>query len=155
MLKKWMAMAIALALALSGACLADETAGASDRATIEAALNLKNMDQEWTYSADSDAWTLSVVTAVTRPVIADEEGVSVCVPGAYVTGIDTDGDGAADVTAEGADGAAGSALAVAGIMTTDTRPKEVGVEFACGGVTCRLFCFFIWFWGVDRQAVIL
>ena len=112
MLKKWMAMAIALALALSGACLADETAGASDRATIEAALNLKNMDQEWTYSADSDAWTLSVVTAVTRPVIADEEGVSVCVPGAYVTGIDTDGDGAADVTAEGADGAVKGALVI-------------------------------------------
>ncbi|MBQ3386597.1 MAG: bifunctional glutamate N-acetyltransferase/amino-acid acetyltransferase ArgJ [Eggerthellaceae bacterium] len=44
----------------------------------------------------------------------------------------------AGLAAEGADGAAGSALAVAGIMTTDTRPKEVGVEFACGGVTCRL-----------------
>ena len=100
MLKKWIAMAIALALVLSTACMADEAAGASDRAAIEAALDLKNMDQEWTYSADSDAWTLSVVTAVTRPVIEDEEGVSVCVPGAYVTGIDTDGDGAADMTAE-------------------------------------------------------
>ena len=38
----------------------------------------------------------------------------------------------------GADGAEGSALAVAGIMTTDTRPKEVAVEFDCGGATCRL-----------------
>lgn len=112
MLKKWMAMAIALALVLSTACLADEAAGASDKAAIEAALDLKNMDQEWTYSADSDAWTLSVVTAVTRPVIEDEEGVSVCVPGAYVTGIDTDGDGAADVTAEGADGAVKGALVI-------------------------------------------
>jgi len=112
MLKKWMAMAIALALVLSTACLADEAAGDSDRAAIEAALNLKNMDQEWTYSADSDAWTLSVVTAVTRPVIEDEEGVSVCVPGAYVTGIDTDGDGTADVTAEGADGAVKGALVI-------------------------------------------
>ena len=112
MLKNWMAMAIALALALSTACLADESAGASDRAAIEAALNLKNMEQEWTYSADSDAWTLSVVTAVTRPVIADEEGVSVCVPGAYVTGIDTDGDGAADVTADGADGAVKGSLVI-------------------------------------------
>ncbi len=112
MLKKWMAMAIALALVLSTACLADEAAGASDKTAIEAALNLKNMDQEWTYSADSDAWTLSVVTAVTRPVIEDEEGVSVCVPGAYVTGIDTDGDGAADVTAEGADGAVKGALVI-------------------------------------------
>ena len=61
MLKKWMAMAIALALVLSTACLADEAAGASDKTAIEAALDLKNMDQEWTYSADSDAWTLSVV----------------------------------------------------------------------------------------------
>ncbi|MBQ6348250.1 MAG: hypothetical protein IJI71_11935 [Clostridia bacterium] len=112
MLKKWIAMAIALALVLPTACMADEAAGASDRAAIEAALDLKNMDQEWTYSADSDAWTLSVVTAVTRPVIEDEEGVSVCVPGAYVTGIDTDGDGAADVTAEGADGAVKGALVI-------------------------------------------
>ena len=112
MLKKWMAMAIALALVLSTACLADEAAGASDKTAIEAALDLKNMDQEWTYSADSDAWTLSVVTAVTRPVIEEEEGVSVCVPGAYVTGIDTDGDGAADVTAEGADGAVKGALVI-------------------------------------------
>ena len=112
MLKKWMAMAIALALVLSTACLADEAAGASDKTAIEAALDLKDMDQEWTYSADSDAWTLSVVTAVTRPVIEEEEGVSVCVPGAYVTGIDTDGDGAADVTAEGADGAVKGALVI-------------------------------------------
>ena len=121
MLKKWIAMAIALALVLPTACMADEAAGASDRAAIEAALDLKNMDQEWTYSADSDAWTLSVVTAVTRPVIEDEEGVSVCVPGAYVTGIDTDGDGAADVTAEGADGAVKGALVIdyaAGITST-------------------------------------
>ena len=44
----------------------------------------------------------------------------------------------AGLSAEGADGAAGSALAVAGIMTTDTRPKEVAVEFECGGATCRL-----------------
>ncbi len=112
MLKKWMAMAIALALALTGTCFAEEAAGISDKAAIEAALDLKNMDQEWTYSADSDAWTLSVVTAVTRPVIEEEEGVSVCVPGAYVTGIDTDGDGAADVTAEGADGAVKGVLVI-------------------------------------------
>ena len=98
MLKKWIVTTLALALALSTAGFAGEAV--SDKAAIEAALNLKNMDQEWTYSAESDAWTLSVVTAVTKPVIAEEEGVSVCVPGAYVTGIDTDGDGAADVTAQ-------------------------------------------------------
>ena len=30
------------------------------------------------------------------PELPDQQGVSVCVPGAYVTGIDTDGDGKAD-----------------------------------------------------------
>ena len=39
---------------------------------------------------------MSVVTAVTNPEIEDEQGVSVCVPGAYVKGVDTDGDGTAD-----------------------------------------------------------
>ena len=99
-MKKWIAIAVALAMAAAGAVGFAETAAASDKAAIEAALNLDNMDQEWTYSAEADAWTLSVVTAVTRPVIEDEEGVSVCVPGAYVKGIDTDGDGEADATAE-------------------------------------------------------
>lgn len=65
---------------------------------IEEALNLANMNAEWTYSENADAWTLSIVTAVTNPEIEDEQGVSVCVPGAYVKGIDTDGDGTADVT---------------------------------------------------------
>ena len=83
---------------------ADETAEAadtvSDKEIIEAALNLaNNPDQEWTYRSGADAWVLTPVTAVTRPVIESEEGVSVCVPGAYVKGIDTDGDGEADVTA--------------------------------------------------------
>ena len=80
---------------------------------IEAALDLKNNpDQEWTYSASADAWVLSVVMAVARPVIENEEGVSVCVPGAYVTGIDTDGDGTADVTGENADGAVRGRLVI-------------------------------------------
>ena len=65
---------------------------------IEDALNLANMNAEWTYSENADAWTLSVVTAVTEPEIEDEQGVSVCVPGAFVKGLDTDGDGEADVT---------------------------------------------------------
>lgn len=75
------------------------------RAEIEAALDLRNMDQEWIYSDTADAWVMSVVTAVTKPEIPDQQGVSVCVPGAYVIGIDTDGDGAADAaegTAKGA-----------------------------------------------------
>ena len=74
-----------------------ETAHA-DHSDIENALNLKNMGQEWTYSEDADAWVLSVVTAVTKPEIEDQQGVSVCVPGAYVKGVDTDGDGSADAT---------------------------------------------------------
>ncbi len=65
---------------------------------VEQALDLSNMKAEWTYSQSDDAWTLSVVTAVTDPEIEDEQGVSVCVPGAYVKGVDTDGDGKEDVT---------------------------------------------------------
>lgn len=100
-MKKLLTLALALMMALSGLTALAETDAESDRTAIEAALNLaNNPDQEWSYSAESDAWTLSIVSAVVNPVIPDEEGVSVCVPGAYVTGIDTDGDGAADVTAE-------------------------------------------------------
>ncbi len=73
----------------------------SDREYIEQTLNLSNnADQEWSYSSTSDSWTLSVVSAVAYPEIAEEEGVSVCVPGAYVIGVDTDGNGIADVTSE-------------------------------------------------------
>ena len=115
-MKKLFAILTALALlAASFGCFAEaaDASKPSDKAAIEAALNLaNNPDQEWTYSAESDAWTLSVVTAVTKPVIESEEGVSVCVPGAYVTGIDTDGDGAADMTAETASGAVKGGLVI-------------------------------------------
>lgn len=81
----------------------------SDKEAIEAKLDLANSpDQEWTYDVGTDAWVLSVVTAVADPVIEDEEGVSVCVPGAYVAGIDADGDGTPDVTAETAVTSVGS-----------------------------------------------
>ena len=71
----------------------------SDRAYIETALNLaNNANQEWTYSQNADAWVLSIVSAVAYPELPDQQGVSVCVPGAYVAGIDTDGDGSPDVT---------------------------------------------------------
>ena len=80
---------------------------------IEEALNLKNMtNQEWSYSVDADAWTLSSVPAVANPEIASEEGVSVCVPGAYVSGIDKDGDGKADVTAAGGNKTAVGSLVI-------------------------------------------
>ncbi|MCR5595562.1 MAG: hypothetical protein K6G12_06925 [Lachnospiraceae bacterium] len=69
-----------------------------DMTAIEEALDLSRMNAEWTYSDSDDAWTLSVVTAVTKPEIEDEQGVSICVPGAYVKGVDTDGDGEADET---------------------------------------------------------
>lgn len=100
-MKKLFALLLALVLtAASCACLAEETAAVSDKEAIEAALNLaNNPDQEWTYHSGVDAWVLTPVIAVTRPVIGNEEGVSVCVPGAYVKGIDTDADGEADVTA--------------------------------------------------------
>lgn len=67
---------------------------------IEEALNLANINPEWTYSEDEDAWTMSIVTAVANAELPDYQGVSVCVPGAYVTGVDTNGDGTADA-AEG------------------------------------------------------
>jgi hypothetical protein len=74
---------------------------ASDKAYIEEKLNLANNEnQEWTYSSDADAWVLSIVSAVVYPELPDQQGVSVCVPGAYVSGIDTDGDGNVDVTAD-------------------------------------------------------
>ena len=100
-MKKLFALLLALILTIvSCCCFAEEAASASDKEAIEAALNLaNNPDQEWTYNSGADAWVLSVVIAVTNPVIENEEGVSVCVPGAYVKGIDTDGDGEADVTA--------------------------------------------------------
>ena len=113
-MKKGLALLTALALAMSGCAgfAGAEGTEASDKAAIEAALDLSNMDQEWTYSAEADAWTLGIVTAVTNPVIPDEEGVSVCVPGAYVLGIDTDGDDEPDVTAADASGAVAGSLVI-------------------------------------------
>lgn len=96
------AVVLALALMVSlCACSKIENNESSDKEYIEETLNLANNEnQEWTYSANADAWVLSVVSAVAYPELPDQQGVSVCVPGAYVTGIDTDGDGKADVTAE-------------------------------------------------------
>ena len=111
-MKKALAFLLAVCmLIISAVSLADEST-VSDKEAIEYALNLQNMDQEWTYNSGSDAWTLSIVTAVTKPVIENEEGVSVCVPGAYVTGIDTDGDGTADITAENATEAVKGSLVI-------------------------------------------
>ncbi len=58
---------------------------------IEYTLNLDNQDHTWTYNQNSNTYTLSVVPAVAYPVLPDYEGVSVCVPGVYVKGLDTRG----------------------------------------------------------------
>ena len=80
------------------------TADSADKADIETALNLANIKPEWTYSENADAWTMAIVTAVTNAELPDYQGVSVCVPGAYVHGVDTDADGTADVTSGTASG---------------------------------------------------
>ena len=80
------------------------TADSAEKADIESALNLANIKPEWTYSENADAWTMAIVTAATNAELPDYQGVSVCVPGAYVKGVDTDGDGTADVTSGTASG---------------------------------------------------
>ena len=72
-----------------------------ERTEIESTLNLANNKEiTWSYDSQSDSWTMSVTSAVANPELPDYQGVSVNVPGVYVKGIDTDGDGAEDVTAE-------------------------------------------------------
>lgn len=78
-----------------------QVADAEQKTYIEETLNLaNNEEQEWTYSSETNAWVLSIVSAVAYPELPDQQGVSVCVPGTYVSGIDTDGDGTEDVTAD-------------------------------------------------------
>lgn len=80
---------------------AEDVTVVTDYESIEEALNLKNnADQEWSYDSSANAWVLSIVTAVTNAELPDQQGVSVCVPGTYVKGIDTDADGTEDVTAD-------------------------------------------------------
>lgn len=79
----------------------EAAAEASDKQYIESVLNLANNEEyTWSYNKESDAWTMSVVSAVAYPELPNQQGVSVCVPGAYVKGIDSDGDGKADITAQ-------------------------------------------------------
>ena len=67
-MKKALAFLLAVCLLIiSTVSLADEST-VSEKEAIEYALNLQHMDQEWTYNSGSDAWTLSIVTAVTKPV---------------------------------------------------------------------------------------
>ena len=82
----------------------------NNKTYIEETLNLdNNEEQTWTYQSNADAWVLSVVSAVAYPELPDQQGVSVCVPGAYVKGIDTNGDSSVDVTgADATEGVKGS-----------------------------------------------
>ncbi len=85
---------------VSAAEVSLEATTQEDRAQIESALDLaQNTEVNWTYNSGNDAWVMSIVSAVAYPELEDYQGVSVAVPGAYVEGIDTDGDGEADVTA--------------------------------------------------------
>lgn len=94
-------------------------ADAEEKAYIEETLNLaNNAELSWTYEADADAWVMSIVSAVAYPELPDQQGVSVCVPGAYVIGIDTDGDGAADVT-----GADAGEESVSGSLVIDYKAE--------------------------------
>ena len=72
-----------------------------DRKEIESCLNLaNNQEVTWSYDKESNSWTMSVTSAVANPELEDYQGVSVNVPGTYITGIDTDGDKKADVTSD-------------------------------------------------------
>ncbi|MBM6938425.1 hypothetical protein H7U37_07785 [Pseudoflavonifractor phocaeensis] len=126
-LKKVTALLLSLSLAAGLCACGQEASGtegekttsavadAEEKAYIEETLNLaNNADLTWTYSASADAWVMSIVSAVAYPELPDQQGVSVCVPGAYVTGIDTDGDGSADVT-----GAESGEEAVSGSLVID------------------------------------
>ncbi len=104
MKRKQIAAIIAVMVALSGitACGSGNTSSAQERkeqAEIESILNISNNDEiTWGYDSKSDSWTMSVTCAVADPELPDYQGVSVNVPGAYVKGVDTDGDGTEDVT---------------------------------------------------------
>lgn len=88
-------------------------ADADKVAQIEETLNLaNNEDQEWTYDSSTDSWSLTPVCAVAYPQIEDQEGVSVNVPGSYVMGIDTDGDGEADTDSSSVSGSVKGSLVI-------------------------------------------
>lgn len=112
-MKKRFSIILAIMLLVASPFTASAQEAEDDSAFIESVLNLaNNADQEWTYSQDADAWVLSIVSAVAYPELPDQQGVSVCVPGAYVTGIDTDGDGTADVSAADASEAVQGSLVI-------------------------------------------
>lgn len=139
---RFFAFLLSLTLLFSTALAEEETENLAEQRMeeINAVLDLsQNENQAWTYQSAADAWVLSVVPYVAYPVLKDYQGFSVAVPGAYITGLDTDGDGVADVTAETADGETKGRLVInhdqsitsanGQIYTADTAP----VLFETGG----------------------
>ena len=106
MKRKQISATIAAMLVLMGiTAYESETVSAAQESLnqeeIEHTLNISNNDEiTWSYDSQSDSWTMSVTCAVANPELPDYQGVSVNVPGAYVKGIDTDGDGTEDVTSQ-------------------------------------------------------
>ena len=104
MMKKGLAVIMAAAILCQGVSAEETPDNSLGKEAIEEALDLANIIPEWTYSEENDAWTMEPVTAVANAELPDYQGVSVCVPGAYVIGVDTDGDGTADETSGTAKG---------------------------------------------------
>ena len=103
MMKKGLAVIMAAAILCQGVSAEETPDNSLGTEAIEEALDLANISPEWTYSEENDAWTMEPVTAVANAELPDYQGVSVCVPGAYVIGVDTDGDGSIDDAMRGAD----------------------------------------------------
>ena len=104
MIKKTLAIIMATALLCQGVFAEETPDNSLGKEAIEEALDLANISPEWTYSEENDSWTMEPVTAVANAELPDYQGVSVCVPGAYIIGVDTDGDGTADETSGTAKG---------------------------------------------------
>ena len=93
------AMTMVLGIAVCGVVNVSAEQENKEQTEIESTLNISNNDEiTWSYDSRSDSWTMSVTCTVANPELQDYQGVSVNVPGAYVKGIDTDGDGTEDVT---------------------------------------------------------
>ena len=93
------AMTIVLGITACGSGNVSAEQEKKEQTEIESTLNIANNDEiTWNYDSQSDSWTMSVTCAVANPELPDYQGVSVNVPGAYVKGIDTDGDGTEDIT---------------------------------------------------------
>ena len=93
------AMTMVLGITACGAGNVSAEQENKEQTEIESTLNISNNDEiTWSYDNQSDSWTMSVTCAVANPELPDYQGVSVNVPGAYIKGIDTDGEGTEDVT---------------------------------------------------------